>query len=141
MSQEEIQFITQFQVTVLNPIQSNLMNRKHRNWEHEPFSMDIEEILCSISVLPLTNGKSNSTYTGEFDLAYTCKGDIIEASYRLGDPVERVEHCLWELKQYLELYALQHGLLPINSEVDHLNNGIHKLLQIVNPERYGKFSI
>lgn len=132
MSQEEIQFITQFQVTVLNPIQSNLMNRKHRNWEHDPFSMDIEEILCSLSVTPLKNG--------EFDLTYICRGDIIEASYRLNGPIEHMDHCLWIFLQCLKLYALKNGLLPINSEIDHLNNGILKLLQIVNPGHYGKFT-
>lgn len=133
MSQEEIQFINQFQVAVITPMQSDLTNRKHRNWEKDPFSMDIEEIICSLSILSLKNG--------EFDLTYICRGDITEASYRPNGPIEHVDHCLWELQQYLKLCALQHGgLLPINSEIDHLIKQISKLLQIVNPNHYGKFS-
>lgn len=131
MTQKEIQFINQFQATVLSPIQNDLISRKHKNWKTDPLSVTIEEILCSLSILPRSNG--------EFDLTYVCKGDIVKASYRLDGPIEHVDHSLWEVLEYLKYYGLNHGLLPLGYELDHLITGINQLLQIINPRQYGKF--
>lgn len=132
MTQEKIQFVNQFQAVVLAPIQNDLIPRKYKNWKSELLSVTIEEILCSLSITPYSNG--------EFDLKYLCRGDIIEASYRIDGPIEHVEHCLLEISNYLELYSCKGGLLPLNREINHLTTGIKKLLRIINPKQYGEFT-
>lgn len=132
MTLEEIRFINRFQATVIDPIQKDLRSRKHKNWKNDKLSTTLEEILCSLSLIPQQNG--------EFDLAYLCREDIIHASYRLNSSIEHVEHSLWEVFIHLELYSLKPGLLPLGSELNHLKTRIDKLLRIINPHQYGKFT-
>lgn len=131
MTEKERKFINEFQENLVIPVHDNLVNRKHRNWENNLLCVVVEEVICSLSILPKQNG--------EFDLAYFCMGDITQASYRLNDSITHIEHSLWEVLMYLELYNLKGGLLPLGQELQHLMQGITKLLQIVNPRRYGNF--
>lgn len=131
MTREEIQFINQFQANLIVPIQRFLIPHRLEDSQNDSLYLTIEEILCSLSVMP--------DKIGEFTLTYLCNGNIFQSTYRINAPIEHIEHCLSEVLKYLELYDLKKNLLPLSSELDLLVQGIKKLLQIVNPNEYGKF--
>ena len=135
MTREEIRFINQFQATIVVPIQKVLTSQKHESYKNEDLFRTIREIICSLSVLPESNG--------EFKLTYLCRGHLVSSFYTLDGTTEQVkrslehvEHSLWEVLKYLKIYSSIDGLSC--NEFSDLVQGIEKLLKIISPEANGK---
>lgn len=128
MTPNDIRFINCFQATLVTPVYNDLSKRKHRNWKNDLFAINLENILCTLSILPKGDGA--------FDLTYMCDRYRISASYIPGKETEHIEHCLCELYRCFELYSYKNTLLPCQDEIKHLYDGIKKLLRIINPEKY-----
>lgn len=108
---------------ILNSIKENLNSRKHRNWVDDPFSMLLEEILCSMEIQPTEKG---------FELKYKCKGDCVTASFP--GNANHMKHCLWELFCYIELSEAKGGFLPVRHDICQLKQSIKNLLQLIAPD-------
>lgn len=149
MTQEEVRFVNHFQATIVAPIQRILLGQKYKNRENDLSYVTIKRTLCSVSVLPEPNG--------EFKLSYLLKINLMSGSYTVNSSTEHIESCLLELlsllKSYRELYKKSYKCshtylykelyepkdISEEREFDYLEQGIGKLLQIVNSSRYGEF--
>ena len=133
MTSNQSKFLHEFQGMLIQPILDKLdadQQRKHP-MVHSPDSQELADLIRSLKI------ESKSKVS--FQVQFTCKGDMVCAYIKKNRYSKNLEHVLWELSLILEMAELKHISFPAHRELSRLKQGIHDIMQIFFPEKYGMF--
>lgn len=131
MTDDELQFVKDFQNEFITPMQTCLNSHPRRYWRKDIYATTMEEIITTFSLC--------FTEQNKLLLKFKCKDFWVEAFYEEDGNPSSMEHALWELLNYLEVYNLKHYSLPLSKKPQHFERAVNSLLKIVNSKTYGQF--